>query len=152
MMNNDNLTRAMKVVLADTYALYLKTHNYHWNVEGKRFFELHTLFEEQYTELATAVDDIAETIRQLGQKAPGSFKTFSELTNIKDGNEDAGACDMICDLAESQAIVMKSVTEALAVAKELDDEATIGLLSDRLSVHRKAKWMLDSMSECKAKK
>ena len=144
-MGNDNLTKALKIVLADSYALYLKTHNYHWNVEGERFFSLHNFFEVQYTELAIAVDEIAETIRQLGQKAPGSFKVFSELTNIKDGNENANAGDMVNDLAKDQAIVMKSISAALNFAQELEDEATTGLLVDRLTIHRKTKWMLESM-------
>jgi len=146
-MSNDNLTNALKIVLADSYALYLKTHNFHWNVEGKRFYDLHNLFQTQYEELAIAVDDIAETIRQLGSKAPGSFKTFSEITNLKDGNENSSAEDMVKELANDQAIVMESVTEALDFAKEVDDEATIGLLVDRLSVHRKTQWMLKSLAQ-----
>ncbi len=146
-MSNDNLTKALVTVLADSYALYLKTHNFHWNVEGKRFYGLHNLFQTQYEELAIAVDDIAETIRQLGSKAPGSFKTYSELTSIKDGNENASAEDMVEELANDQAVVMKSVTAALDIAKELDDEATIGLLVDRLSVHRKTEWMLKSLAQ-----
>lgn len=146
-MTKQNLAQALKVLLADTYALYLKTHNYHWNVEGKRFVELHTFFETQYTELATAVDTIAETIRMLGDKAPGSFKTFQGLTQIQDGNENASATEMVVDLAKDQALVMKSTEAALNIAKELYDEATIGLLADRLSIHRKAEWMLRSMAE-----
>jgi starvation-inducible DNA-binding protein len=145
-MSKDNLTKAMQVVLADTYAIYLKTHNYHWNVEGPRFYDLHNLFETQYTELAVAVDDVAETIRQLGSKAPGSFKTYTELANIKDGNENASASDMVKDLANDQAVIAKSINEALELAKELDDEATIALLVDRLTVHRKTQWMLESMA------
>ncbi len=146
-MSKNNLTKALNIVLADSYALYLKTHNFHWNVEGPRFRELHLFFEEQYTELAIAVDDIAETIRQLGEKAPGSFKKFTELTNIKDGNEDTSAGEMVKELAKDQAVVMKSVTEALEFAKELDDEATIGLLVDRLTIHRKTQWMLESLAQ-----
>jgi starvation-inducible DNA-binding protein len=146
-MSNENLTKALITVLADSYALYLKTHNFHWNVEGKRFYDLHTLFQLHYEELAIAVDDIAETIRQLGSKAPGSFKTFSELTNIKDGNENANAEDMVKELANDQGVVMKSVTAALDIAKEVDDEATIGLLVNRLTVHRKTQWMLQSLGQ-----
>ncbi len=145
-MSNDNLTKAMQIVLADSYALYLKTHNYHWNVEGPRFYDLHNLFQTQYEELAIAVDDVAETIRQLGQKAPGSFKTFTSLTSIEDGDENANAATMVKDLANDQNVVMKSVSAALELAKEINDEATIGLLVDRLTVHRKTLWMLESMA------
>jgi len=146
-MSKNNLSKALITVLADSYALYLKTHNFHWNVEGPRFYDLHNLFQVQYEELAIAVDDIAETIRQLDVKAPGSFKTFSGLTSIKDGNENASADDMVKELANDQAVVMKSVDAALEHAKELDDEATIGLLVDRLSVHRKTGWMLKSLAQ-----
>lgn len=145
-MSNNNLTKAIKIVLADSYALYLKTHNYHWNVEGQRFRELHIFFEEQYTELALAVDEIAETIRQLGEKAPGSFKMYSEFANIKDGDENAAAETMVKDLATDQAIVIKSLTTALEFAQELNDEATADLLIGRIAVHRKTKWMLDAMA------
>lgn len=145
-MSKDNLTKALVTVLADSYALYLKTHNFHWNVEGPRFYDLHNLFQTQYEELAIAVDDIAETIRQLGSKAPGSFKTFSGITSIQDGDENASAENMVKELAKDQATVMKSITAALEYAKEIDDEATIGLLVDRLTVHRKTQWMLESMA------
>ena len=143
-MTKHNLAQALKVLLADSYALYLKTHNYHWNVEGKRFVELHTFFEVQYTELAMAVDAIAETIRMLGEKAPGSFRKYMELTSIKDGDESASACQMVSDLAADQGLVMNSIEAGLKIAKELEDEATIGLLAERLAVHRKAEWMLRS--------
>lgn len=148
-MSQDNLSQALKIVLADTYALYLKTHNYHWNVQGGKFLGLHNFFEETYTELAEAVDEIAETIRQLGQKAPGSFSAFSKLTTLKDGDENKSASDMVKELAEDQSAVMASIEKALNVAKEIEDEVTIGLLVDRLTVHRKTKWMLESTECCK---
>ncbi len=147
-MSHDNLTQALKIVLADTYALYLKTHNYHWNVQGGKFLGLHNFFEETYTELAEAVDEIAETIRQLGQKAPGSFSAFSKLTTLKDGDGNKSAKDMVKELAEDQSAVMASIEKAIAVAKEIDDEVTIGVLVDRLTVHRKTKWMLESTECC----
>lgn len=147
-MSQDNLTQALKIVLADTYALYLKTHNYHWNVQGGKFLGLHNFFEETYTELAEAVDEIAETIRQLGQKAPGSFSAFAKLTTLKDGDENKSAKDMVKELAEDQSAIMASIEKALSVAKEIDDEATIGVLVDRLTVHRKTKWMLESTECC----
>ncbi len=146
-MSKDTLTKALKTVLADSYALYLKTHNFHWNVEGKRFYDLHNLFQVQYEELAIAVDDIAETIRQLGEKSPGSFKAFTELTSVKDGDENTSADDMVKELANDQAVIMKSVTAALDHAKEIDDEATIGLLVNRLTVHRKTQWMLEALAK-----
>ena len=144
-MSKDNLTKAMKIVLADSYALYLKFHNYHWNVEGPRFYSLHNFFEVQYTELAVAVDDIAETIRQLGAKAPGSFKMYKELANIKDGNENASAEEMVKDLTADMNTIIKSCTTALEVAQESEDEATSDLMVQRIAVHRKAQWMLKSM-------
>jgi len=147
-MTQDNLSQALKVVLADTYALYLKTHNYHWNVQGGKFLGLHNFFEENYTELAGAVDEIAETIRQLGQKAPGSFSAFSKLTTLKDGDENKSAKEMVKELIEDQSAIMTSIEKALTVAKEIDDEATIGLLVDRLMVHRKTRWMLESTECC----
>ena len=137
----------MEVVLADSYALYLKTQNFHWNVEGNQFFSLHNLFEEQYTELAAAIDEIAETIRQLGQKAPGGFSKFINLTSIEEGNEDAKAEEMVTQLVADQQKVMDSITEALNIAQEVDDEVTIGILVDRLSAHRKAKWMLSATAK-----
>lgn len=146
-MSQDILTQALKIVLADTYSLYLKTHNYHWNVQGGKFLGLHNFFEETYTELAEAVDEIAETIRQLGQKAPGSFSAFAKLTTLKDGDENKSAKEMVKELADDQSAVMASIEKALTVAKEIDDEATIGMLVDRLTVHRKTKWMLES-TEC----
>lgn len=145
-MSTDNLTKALKIVLADSYALYLKFHNYHWNVEGPKFYTLHNFFEVQYTELAVAVDDIAETIRQLGEKAPGSFKMYKELANIKDGDENASAEQMVKDLTADMDTVMKSISAALEAAQEIGDEATIGLMVDRLTVHRKTRWMLGTMA------
>lgn len=147
-MSQDNLTQALKIVLADTYSLYLKTHNYHWNVQGGKFLALHNFFEESYTELAEAVDEIAETIRQLGQKAPGSFSAFTQLTTLQEGDENKSAKDMAQELAEDQGHLMSSIEKALEVAKENNDEVTIGVLVERLTVHRKTKWMLDSMECC----
>lgn len=143
-MSNKPVTQALKVVLADSYALYLKTHNYHWNVEGPHFKSLHELFEEQYTDLAEAVDDIAERIRTLGEKAPGSFSAFSNLTSIPEGDESLEAMAMVQDLVSAQETVIKSLTEALKAAQKADDEVTIGLIVDRMTVHEKAQWMLKS--------
>ena len=143
-MSNKPVTQALKVVLADSYALYLKTHNYHWNVEGAYFKSLHELFEEQYTDLAEAIDDIAERIRALGDKAPGSFSAFSALTSIPEGDESLDAMAMVKDLAAAQGLVLKSLNAALKAAQTADDEVTIGLVTDRMGVHEKAQWMLNS--------
>lgn len=145
-MSQDNLSQALKIVLADTYALYLKTQNYHWNVQGGSFLQLHSFFEEMYTELAGAIDELAETIRQLGQKAPGSFSKFAALTTLKEGDEDLSASDMVKDLLNDQSAIAESIEKALHVAQEIDDEVTIGFLTDRLAVHRKTKWMLKSLT------
>jgi len=132
-------------VLADSYALYLKTHNFHWNVEGPKFRDLHLMFEEQYTELATAVDEIAERIRALGQYAPGSFSQFSRLASVKDEETVPAAEDMVRRLAEDYETVGKTVRSVLPSAQEAGDEVTVGLLVERLAVHEKTTWMLRSM-------
>jgi starvation-inducible DNA-binding protein len=133
-------------VLADSYALYLKTHNFHWNVEGPRFRDLHLMFEEQYTELAGAVDLIAERIRALGQYAPGSFSQFARLASVKDAEGVPKAEDMVKQLAVDHEAVEKTIRSALPAAQEAGDEVTVGLLVDRLTVHEKAAWMLRSLS------
>lgn len=143
-MNVNKITEALKIVLADNYALYLKTQNYHWNVTGVNFRALHLLFEEQYTDLFTANDDIAERIRTLGAKVPATLGVFALATNIKDGNENADAQTMVQELAGDQAIIIKSLTKTLHAAQELGDEVTIGFVTDRIGVHEKAAWMLKS--------
>ena len=143
-MSNKPVAEALKVVLADSYALYLKTHNYHWNVEGMHFKMLHEMFEEQYTELATAVDEIAERIRSLGEKAPGTFNDFSRLSSVVDGDMNASAAEMVESLEESHNVVLTSLKNALEAAQEAGDEVTIGLIVDRMSVHEKTSWMLKS--------
>lgn len=133
---------ALKVVLADTYTLYLQTHNFHWNVTGPQFRELHLMFEEHYTELAVAVDDVAERIRTVGEVAPGTYKAFSQLGNIKEVEDVPAAMDMVKILLNSHETLIKTCRDALAIAQDADDESSIGLLSDRLSVHEKTAWML----------
>lgn len=129
-----------QIVIHYTY----KTHNYHWNVEGVHFKMFHEMFEEQYTELAGAVDEIAERIRTLGEKAPGSFAAFSGLSSIKPGNENADATSMVKDLADSQDVMVESLKKALEAAQTANDEVTIGLVIDLMGVHEKAAWMLKS--------
>ncbi len=143
-MTNTVLIEDLKNVLADSYALYLKTQNYHWNVEGPNFVTLHTLFEQQYTDLVAAIDEIAELIRGLGSKAPGTFKQYSSLTSINDGDENNDAKSMIKDLSDDQDKIALTLNKALKTAQDEDDEVIAGALIDRLTVHRKNKWMLDS--------
>lgn len=132
-------------LLADSYTLYLKTHNFHWNVVGPNFISLHTLFESHYTELATAVDDIAERIRALGCVAPGSYKQFSALTNVKEATSVPPANDMIAQLVEAHETVIQTARDAFEVVSKTRDEVTAGLLADRMTVHEKTAWMLRSM-------
>lgn len=133
-------------LLADTYTLYLKTHNYHWNVEGPMFSTLHNLFEEQYTNLAEAVDEIAERIRILGYRAPGSFKSFLELSRVSDSEKnDLGAMAMLSELLKANETVVATSKEVLTAAQKVDDEGTVGLLGDRINYHEKTAWMLRSM-------
>lgn len=143
-MTNKPLIEALKKVLADNYALYLKTQNYHWNVEGAHFKSLHLLFEEQYTDLATAIDTIAELIRGLGEKAPATFDAYAKNTIIKAGNENASADQMVKELMEDQITIQKTLQTALEVAQKVGDEVVVGLMIERLTVHRKATWMLKS--------
>jgi starvation-inducible DNA-binding protein len=132
-------------LLADTYTLYLKTHSYHWNVTGPRFRDLHLLFEEQYTELAMAVDAIAERIRTLGYPAPGTFREFLDLTTIEEVPGAPAAEDMLRDLVTAQEIVVRTCRETLPAAQQAGDESTVGLVADRMAIHEKAAWMLRSL-------
>ncbi|PPR08799.1 MAG: DNA protection during starvation protein 2 [Proteobacteria bacterium] len=132
----------LTVVLANSYTLYLKTHNYHWNVTGPSFKSLHDLFEVQYTELATAVDDIAERIRALDAYAPGSFSEFLKLTTLNEAKAGITAEEMLEDMIDSQTALIVSLNDALSSAQDDEDEVTAGILGERLSVHEKARWML----------
>ncbi len=137
----DGLSR----LLADSYTLYLKTHNYHWNVTGPMFQTLHLMFETQYTELALAVDSIAERIRSLGEKAPGSYIEFSKLSSIKEAVGDVSAKDMIGDLVKAQESVIKTARSIFPIAESANDEATADLLTQRIQLHEKTAWMLRSL-------
>ena len=132
-------------LLADTYTVYLKTHNYHWNVTGPMFNTLHTMFEEQYTELAAAVDLIAERIRALGVFAPGSFAEFSELTNITEESGAPTAEEMISQLVSDQEAIVRTAREIFPLAEKASDETTADLLTQRMQIHEKTAWMLRSM-------
>ena len=137
----DGLSR----VLADTYTLYLKTHNFHWNVTGPMFNTLHLMFEEQYQELAIAIDDIAERIRTLGFPAPGTYGEFSRLTSLKETDGIPAAEDMIRFLIEGQETVVRTAREVLPIAERANDQPTLDLLTQRMQVHEKTAWMLRSM-------
>ncbi len=139
------IAQGLSKVLADTYTLYLKTHNYHWNVEGPMFHSLHTMFEEQYNELALAVDEIAERIRALGFKAPGSYGEFAKLTSIKDGNGCVDAQTMIRELVEGQETVVRTCREIFPAVDEANDEPSADLLTVRMQSHEKTAWMLRSL-------
>lgn len=143
-MTNQKVADSLQVVLADSYILYLKTQNYHWNVTGPHFKSLHLMFEEQYNDLFTAVDLIAERIRALGVKAYGSFKKYSEITNIKEGDENLGATSMVKELADDQEKIVKTLTQTLKAAQDVGDEVTVGIVTDRIEIHDKNSWMLKS--------
>jgi starvation-inducible DNA-binding protein len=132
-------------LLADTYTLYLKTHNFHWNVTGPQFNTLHLMFETQYTELANAVDVIAERIRALGEPAPGSYAAFLRLSSIKEAEDVPSADEMLRQLVQDQETVVRTAREVFPMADAANDEPTAGLLSDRMQVHEKTAWMLRSM-------
>ncbi len=132
-------------LLADSYTLYLKTHNYHWNVTGPQFSTLHAMFEQQYTELALAVDEIAERIRALGIAAPGSYREFVELAAVKEAAGGESAEEMIRELLTGQETVVRTARAAFPAADEAADEPTADLLTQRMQVHEKNAWMLRSM-------
>ncbi|MFC0034716.1 Dps family protein [Cardiobacterium valvarum] len=134
-------------VLADSYTLYLKTHNYHWNIEGPQFRTLHLMFEEQYTELAAAIDEIAERIRALGYYAPGSYSEYAALTSIKEGKANTDATTMIRELVEGQETVVRTCRALFPAVDEASDEPTADLLTTRMQTHEKTAWMLRSLLE-----
>jgi starvation-inducible DNA-binding protein len=137
-------------LLADTYSVYLKTHNYHWNVTGPMFNTLHLMFEQQYTELAQAIDMIAERIRALGVFAPGSYAQFAELTNVQEEHGVPTAEQMIARLVEDQETIVRTAREVFPSAEQANDETTADLLTQRMQIHEKTAWMLRSMLSEKA--
>lgn len=139
------IAQGLSRVLADSYSLYVKTHNYHWNVTGPMFNALHGMFEEQYTELATALDEIAERIRALGHLAPGSFSEFAKLTTIKEGDNTADAHTMIREMVEGQETVARTCRELFPAIEEAGDQPTADLLTVRIQTHEKTAWMLRSL-------
>lgn len=140
-----DIANGLSRLLADSYTLYLKTHNYHWNVTGPLFNTLHLMFETQYTELSAAVDQIAERIRALGMPAPGSYSAFEELTSIEEERGQPSAEEMIRQLVIGQETVARTAREIFPLADQANDEPTADLLTQRMQLHEKNAWMLRSM-------
>lgn len=132
-------------LLADSYTLYLKTQKFHWNVTGSHFISLHTMFETHYTELALAVDKIAERIRALGIAAPGSYQEFLQLSSVKEEPGTPGYKEMIKQLLEGHEIIVRTAKSVLPITSKASDEVTVSLLADRMTAHEKTAWMLRSL-------
>lgn len=132
-------------LLADTYTLYLKTHSFHWNVEGPMFQTLHVMFMGQYTEMWNALDIIAERIRSLGHYAPGTYSEFVKLTSIKESKSIPKATKMIEELIQGHEAVIKTTREIFSAAEDAKDQTTMDVLTQRLDIHEKTAWMLRSL-------
>ena len=139
------LAEELSKLLADSYTLYLKTHNFHWNVTGPMFQTLHLMFEQHYTELALAVDAIAERIRSLGHPAPGSYAAFAKLSSVKEADGVPRAMEMVKQLVEGHETVVRTARTVLDVAGEAGDDASADLATQRLQIHEKTAWMLRSL-------
>jgi starvation-inducible DNA-binding protein len=139
------IAQGVSELLADTYTLYLKTHNFHWNVVGPKFHDLHLMFEAQYTELSTAVDDVAERIRTLGFPAPATYSQFAQLSSIKETEGVPSADEMLRILTSDNETLIRTARRILPLAQEANDESTASLISDRMVIHEKTAWMLRSL-------
>jgi starvation-inducible DNA-binding protein len=139
------VAHGLSTLLADSYMLYIKTHNFHWNVEGPMFNTLHLMFMDQYTELWNSLDLIAERIRALGEYAPGSYKQFAALTSIKESEKVPKATKMIEELLAGHEIVIQTARKLFPLAEDQHDEVSCDLLTQRLQVHEKTAWMLRSL-------
>jgi starvation-inducible DNA-binding protein len=139
------IAKGLSRLLADTYVVYLKTHNFHWNVEGPMFQTLHQMFMEQYTEAWNAIDLVAERIRSLGHYAPGTYREYLELSRVKERPGVPKALEMVKQLIDGQEAVVKTARELLPLAEEADDQPTLDLLTQRMQVHEKNAWMLRSL-------
>ena len=139
------IAQGLSRMLADTYLLYLKTHNFHWNVEGPMFQTLHLMFMQQYTEAWNAIDPIAERMRALGHYAPGTYKEYLKLGSIKETDGVPKATRMVQLLIEAQEAVVRTAREVLPVVEEANDQATLDLLTQRMDMHEKNAWMLRSL-------
>ena len=140
--NRLKIAEGLKKLLADSYTLYLQTHNFHWNVTGPQFRELHLMFEEHYTELSVAVDDIAERIRTLDVVAPGTYKEFAKLSSIQEVDDIPSGKDMVDILTRGHEQVVKTCRNVLKLAQQGEDESSASLASDRMRIHEKTAWML----------
>ena len=142
-----DVTQELQKVLADTFVLYFKTHSFHWNVEGAQFHMLHTLFEEQYTELWTVSDDIAERLRALDSYAPNNFASILKMASLTEEENTPDAKEMVKILLADNEAIVRTLTTALKAAQEVDDEVTAGLVIDRMTSHEKTAWMLRSLQK-----
>jgi len=140
----DKVITSLRQVVADSYAVLGQTHICHWNVRGRNFFSLHTAFEEQYTELFTAVDEIAERIRALGALAPGGLSQLSKMSKVKEIAEDAKADDMVQHLVAANKALVANLVKARDAAAAASDDETEDMMIARIQVHEKTIWMLDS--------
>lgn len=145
--DREKIAEGLSHLLADSFTLYLKTHNFHWNVTGPMFNTLHVMFMDQYTELWNALDLIAERIRALGVPAPGTFREFAKLTVIKESEGKVGAEEMIQQLVAGQEAVTKTARGIFAIVDKAGDEPTADLLTQRMQIHEKNAWMLRSLLE-----
>ncbi len=139
------IAEGLSRLLADSYTLYLKTHNYHWNVEGPMFTTLHLMFEEHYNELALAVDEIAERIRTLGEPAPATYREFSALSSIEEDTDRPDATEMIRRLVSGHETVVRTARSVFPAVEAANDEPSADLLTQRMQVHEKTAWMLRSL-------
>lgn len=139
------ISNGLSRLLADTYVLYLKTHNFHWNVEGPMFQTLHQMFMDQYTEAWNAIDPIAERIRALGHYAPGSYRQFAKLASIKESEGVPKAEKMVRELIGGQEALVRTARAVLPVAERANDQPTLDLLTQRLNIHEKNAWMLRAL-------
>ena len=139
------IAQGLSRLLADTYVVYLKTHNFHWNVEGPMFQTLHQMFMEQYTETWNAIDLVAERIRSLGHYAPGTYAEYNKLARIKETPGVPKAEQMVRLLIEGQEAIVKTAREVLPIAEKADDQPTLDLLTQRMQIHEKNAWMLRSL-------
>lgn len=144
-VNRKEVAQGLSKLLADTYTLYLKTHNFHWNVEGPMFQTLHVMFMGQYTEMWNALDIIAERIRALGHYAPGTYSEFVKLTSIKESKAVPKANKMIEELIQGHEAVIKTARSIFDAAEKAKDQTTMDVLTQRLDIHEKTAWMLRSL-------
>lgn len=145
--NRKEIAEGLKKLLADNYFLYLKTQNYHWNIKTENFIGLHLMLEEQYTTLSKTIDVIAERIRALGYPAPGSFREFKELSDMKEGDSNYTSNEMIEDLLKSHEMAASTMRSMIRITSDVYDEATIDLLTEGLKFHEKTAWILRSSKE-----